>query len=288
MVGELGEVGLGVTGIQGFEHFADLPVQAQAPARAQPVVERVTDEGVGEAQTARAGGHVGHDALPDRFVEELEDAVRRVLARPRKRLEVELAAEDRREYQQAIALVREVGESASDDVADVLRDGKPNLGAGGRRDPLEGEEAHDLADEERIPLGLLVQRRDELGRGDLRRCRLDVGRHVFLAQPAGRKASGHRLPSDLGQHRGQRLSGNRTDVTVGTEDQDARRAERAGNELKKQERGRVGGVQVVEDEHERPLRGGLPEKTGGGVEETKARRLRLGRDRRRQAGQQLM
>ena len=64
-----------------------------------------------------------------------------------------------------------------------------------------------------------------------------------------------------------------------------RRAELAREELQEQERRRVGGVQVVEHEHERPARGRVPQELGGRVEQAEARALGLERRRLRQVGE---
>ena len=93
------------------------------------------------------------------------------------RLERELPAEHGREHQDAVALLREVSEPAGDDVPDALRDRRSWL-LRLRPDALESEQAHRLGDEERISLGLLVQRCDELRRGDRRRGQLDVLAHI--------------------------------------------------------------------------------------------------------------
>ena len=77
-----------------------------------------------------------------------------------------------------------MGQPARDDVADALRDREPNRGRRLGPDALDGEQPHDLADEERIAFGLVVQRRDELGRGELRRRELDVLCDLALAEPA--------------------------------------------------------------------------------------------------------
>jgi hypothetical protein len=126
--------------------------------------------------------------------------------------------------------VREVGEPARDDVADALGDCEASLGGELRPDALEGEQTHDLADEERVALGLLVDRGDQRCRSDLRRCQLDVLRDLALAQPAKRHPTRHRLARDLGQRLDQRPPGNRVDIAVGGEQEDVRRAKLAGEE----------------------------------------------------------
>jgi len=143
-----------------------------------------------------------------------------------------------------------VGEAAGDDVTDALGDGEPDLGRGPGLDALDGQQTQDLADEERVALGLVVQQRDQLRRGDLRRGQLDVRGDLALAQPAEREATGHRLACDVGQHRGQRLRGQRVDVAVGAEHEHPGRAELAGEEPQEQQRRRVCRMEVVQDEQD--------------------------------------
>jgi hypothetical protein len=172
---------------------------------------------MGEAEMSRAAGNVRDDPGRHCFVERVEQLILRYAAEARKRVERELPAKHGGHHQQAVALFGEVGKSASDDVVDALGDCEPNLGSGFGPNALDGEETHDLANEKRIPFGLLVQRRDELRRGDLRRSQLDIRRHVPLAQAAEREVTGHRLAGKVSQHRGQRLSGSRIDASVGAE-----------------------------------------------------------------------
>ncbi len=61
-----------------------------------------------------------------------------------------------------------------------------------------------------------------------------------------------RLSHELGQQLGQSGPGQRVDVAVGGEHEDARRAELAREEPQEQQRGNVGRVKIVEDEHDRP------------------------------------
>ena len=74
-------------------------------------------------------------------------------------------------------------------------------------------------------------------------------------------------------------------VAVGADDQDPAVGELAGHELQQQQRGLVGGVQVVEHEHERLRRRGALQERGERVEEPEARALGLDGGDGRQVGQ---
>ena len=66
------------------------------------------------------------------------------------------------------------------------------------------------------------------------------------------------------------------DVAVGADHEQRAVAQLAGEELEQQQRGLVGPVQVVEDEHQRPRGGGAGEEARDRVEEAEARLLVLG------------
>ena len=75
------------------------------------------------------------------------------------------------------------------------------------------------------------------------------------------------------------LSGDRVDVAQSTEQEYAARGELAGDELQQKERRRVGGVEIVQHEQDRPARGSRAQKLRDSVEQPKARSLRIKRRR---------
>ena len=167
--------------IERLELFHDQPVRMDATHGGEPLVDGVSDEDVREAKVTRRAGNIRNHASGHRLIEYLEQLIFRHAGDTSERLECELLAEHRRDLEHAVALLGQVGESAGDDVADALRDGDPSSRA--RPQPLDREQAHRLADEERIPLGLLVQRLRELRRSELRGGQLDVLGDFLLAQP---------------------------------------------------------------------------------------------------------
>ena len=69
------------------------------------------------------------------------------------------------------------------------------------------EQPHDLADEERVALGLLVDRRDELASTAIsRRVSSMYSRDVGSLRPAERDPARHRLARELGERRGERVA----------------------------------------------------------------------------------
>ena len=88
-------------------------VQPDAAARREPLVERVADQDVGEAQAAGRAGDVGDDARGHRLVERLEQLIPETAAESSERVDAELAADHRREHQHAVALVARGGSAGA-------------------------------------------------------------------------------------------------------------------------------------------------------------------------------
>ena len=151
-----------------LDRLADLAVQAHAACRGHVLVERLAHDGVREAVVLGRVRLLDDQAGGDRLVEQVEELVALALADDLERVEVELPPEDRRDREHLVAVVGEVLQPPADDLADALRDpDAPAAGGVGLVEPALGrEQAHDLADEERVALGLAVHRLDEgLGRG---------------------------------------------------------------------------------------------------------------------------
>ena len=157
-----------------------------------------------------------------------------------------------------------------------------------RWDAFERQQAHGLRDEQRIALGFGVQSRGELGGGDLRGGELDVPGHLIFTQPGERRATGDRLAGDLRDHCDERLPRDRLDVAHRREQQHVHRSQLAREEAKQQQGRRVGGVQIIEDQHERTFLRRPAEELGGRVKQPEPGSLGLGRDRSRQPWNQLV
>ena len=264
-----------------LERRRGLRVQAH-PARARDaVVERVAEQHVLEAQALGRARDVREQPGGDRLVEPREQ--RLVLAGGERREQVagKLPPEHRREHEQLAALRREVGDPPCDDVAQARRHRETLRG----RSALDRQQPHELADEQRVALRPLVQRGGEPRRRQLGGGAIQVLDDVARAEPAQHEPSACGLARDFGEHLGQRLPGPRIRVPVGGEQQQAARSELAREEAQEQQRGGVGGVQVVERDHERPCLARPPEELGGRVEEAEADELGLERRRRRQTGE---
>ena len=73
MQGKRGQVS--VLAAIGLERLPDAAVRAGAPRRRHPFVQRLPDQRVREAVTARPGGRLDHEARRDRLVERIQELV---------------------------------------------------------------------------------------------------------------------------------------------------------------------------------------------------------------------
>lgn len=114
-----------------------------------------------------------------------------------------------------------------------------------------GEVAQDLADEERIALGLAVDRLGEGPRGLLLADRVDERLHLVAVETTQEGPLVEVLAAERGDRIGERVRSVELDVAVRAHDQDALAAQVAGEVLEEQQRRLVGPVQVVEDQDQR-------------------------------------
>ena len=92
---------------------------------------------------------------------------------------------------------------------------------------------------------------------------LDQAGDLGHVEPTESDRAGDRLAANLGHGLVQRIAGLGLGVSVGADENDARLAQRAGEELQEQQRRRVGGVQIIEYEND-GLRVAAARKEGGG------------------------
>ena len=104
VVGQLGQMALGPARAHCFERVADLTVQRRAPAGRQLLVERLADETMGEHVPARRTVELLDDLCRGRLVEHLEQLHRRDVEHALQEVELELAADGRRDREGVVAL----------------------------------------------------------------------------------------------------------------------------------------------------------------------------------------
>jgi hypothetical protein len=280
---ELGEVRFRIGGMDGLERVARAPVQVRTPGGAQLEVERVANQDMGEGDAVARARGVDQHALGDGLLQEVDHPRARQSRKLRQLADPEDAAEDRGLHQQLVACPGQVTESTSGRLANALGNDQP--GTRLVNATFRQEQAHDLADEERVAFGLHVDRGEHVVR------RLFVGDELDVAPDLGGR---HSLESDavrvpfarqLRERDHERLAHPGVHVAVRREQQQSAFCELSRNELKEQERGLVGRMHVVQDDHDRSRVRADPKKVRDGFEESETRRVRFGLRRLRQLGE---
>ena len=228
---------------------------------------------------ARGAGNLGHHAGSEAFVEEVQELAGRSAAKPSQRVQRELATEDGREAEDSVALLREAFDPPPNDLTNPFRDrqAQPCRVVDGFETAFRREQPDDFSHEQRVTFRLAVDYRHHTvawrHSGDL----LDETGDVRLGEAEQRDMPRRPLARELGQGEGQGVVPAQVDVAIGAQDEDGGVAEFACDELQQQQRRRIGGVQVVEYEHERLVSTGVVKERRDCVEETKPACLRLHR-----------
>ena len=130
--------------------------------------------------------------------------------------------------------------------------------------------AHDLLDEERVAVGLAVQRAHERLRGGRGGQLGHELRHLALRQAGELQPAQRALAAQVADQLVQRVAVGDLALAVGADEQRPPRRGRAHEVAQQLQRRPVGPVQVVEHEHDRRLRADLADQRGHGVEEAEA------------------
>ena len=254
MVRELGQMGLRIGGVEILQRVSNLMVKLRPPGAGERVVRGVPDEGMLEQDSTGGAGYRSDDTSAHGLVEDAEELIATAAAHSFEHLEVKFTTEHGGKREHVEARRGEVTKPATDHFADSLRDGEL-LDRAGLEAALLDEQAHHFADEERIALGLGLNRIDErLGRSTAGRG-LDVLRDGRLGQTLQGDAVGHRLASQLGQRARERVAQRWVHVAVGGNHEEPAVGELPCEKPEQQERRLVGRVHVVQNQHEwTPLR----------------------------------
>jgi hypothetical protein len=155
-VGQLGQMGLGILGVQRLQDFAGPPVQRRSLTRRNLLIQGVPDQGVREAEAAEPARHLGENAGGHGFFQHIGDSVIAGLRHPFQGSKLKLASEHRRLGEQRHTPIRQVAQPARDDLPKPLGDPEVRRGRihGISEAPLDGEEPNDLSDEQRVSLRL--------------------------------------------------------------------------------------------------------------------------------------
>jgi hypothetical protein len=197
--------------------------------------------------------------------------------------QLEVAAEDGGDLQDRLAAVGEPAEPLGHHRPDPLRQAgrqHQRTGPSGVERALAGQQTDDLGDKERVAVGLSVhRRRQRWGRrypGD----QGDEAGHFPLVQSAQQQPAVVLPAGQVGQGRQQWVPPVDLGVPVDAHYQQPGALQQLPAEKAQQgQRRRIGPVQVVEDQQQRPTGGRRPQEPGQAVEQPEPGRLRL--DRRR-------
>ncbi len=269
VVGELARGG----GVM-LQRLADGDVQMCAPGHRQVAVDRLADQPVHEAQAPGRARRVLDELTHQRGVEVLQRPCAR---RPRhavERRQGELAALDRRDLQQRAGGRRQGQQPPADRVAHAVGQRRACARVQWLAEaPLGGQQAHHLVGVERVAVGQLQQRAHELVRGLAAAAVQDQGAQVDVgeagevqAAPEARQLAVDRL--DLRVATGAR-------VVMGGDDEHRHPGEHPRHEGQQQQRGLVGGLQVVDHDEQGALGAQRAQEQRDGVEQGEARAVGL-------------
>ncbi len=289
MVGQLGQVRPRIGGIHGLQGLPHAAVQTHPAGRRQVLIHHLADQRVGEAPAAEPTGDRTDDPGRLRLLQQPKQPLAVQAANRLQHAQPEIAADHGGDLQDPPAALGQAAEPLGDDRLDPLRQAcRQRRARLARAEPaLAGEQADDLGDEERVAVGLLVYRRRQPRRwlhpGDQR----DKARHLALVQPAKQQPAAALPPGQVSQRRQQRMLRTQLAVPVNAHYQQARIFQLAARKPQQGQRRRVGPVQVIQYQQQRPPFGRRPQEAGQAVEQPEPGRLRLGRQRCRQVRQQV-
>jgi len=235
MVGQLGEVRLGIGGVQLLERVGDLAVESHAAGGRDVAVERLADQRVGEGVAAKCAGALHHDSTGDGLLNHAGDALLLGVACGLERGEREFPPDHGRRCEHACGLLGQRFEASADRVAYTVGN-RDLVGVGDRvgLEPALGrQQSHHLVDEERVALRGLVH--------GLRQGRRRIGArepghelaHLRLREPTQRKPPA--FAPEVGQQRPDLGHQPRLGVAVGAYDEDLGVAQLAREETQKEQ-----------------------------------------------------
>ena len=266
VAGELGGSRLRPAAARRLQGGGGLEVEPGPGRRVELAVQDLAEQVMGEPPGAELAGRGDQHPGPGGLAEQGQHRAGGLAGHGGQDLGPEVGTEHRGRLQQPEAGVAEGGQPAQDRIAHPVRD------LGGAR--VGDQQPADLLDEERVAAGAPPHARAQLGVG---LAAGDAGEHLGdLGGVEAAQGQGPALGLQPGDRAGQRVAGRHLDVAVGDDQQLGAAAGPPGVEGGQLDRCRVGPVEVVEHDHQRPGPGGLEQGGADGVEV-----LEPGRGRRR-------
>ena len=150
-----------------------------------------------------------------------------------------------------------------------------------------GEQPDDLADEQRVPLGLAMDGLGQTVGRPLRRGQFDVARHLVDREPRRIEPLRRRHARDLGEQADPWVSGGQLTLPVDGQHHDSGVGQVHRHEPEQQQRWLVGGVEIVEDQDDGTVAGGVPQQSRERVEQLEAGAIRVIVGELRQLGEDI-
>ncbi len=277
----------GILPVQLLQRERDAVVDARAPGRAEPLVQRLVDQRVHETEAAELLARLVQQRCCHRGLQPVQQLTLGGVGQLREELELERAADHGRKRQHLLRLGPEALDAADDHVAHALRQAEgrraidaPPLGRRVVQEPLGlHQAAKHFPDEERIPVGLAR----DLPR-EQQRVRIQVvpGRRRHHLGHLGRSEALQRDPLDaldspqIRQDGVQRMLLPQIRVAEGDDHLERTRLGGPHHVLEQRDRLTVRPVQIVEHEAHGHRRRQLHERPRDGREEQEALGLGIG------------
>ena len=284
------QVALEIVGVNRLDHTHQSQVQAASLRPRNFVVKRFAKQGVRELVAAGLAQVVDHprvQGLLDRVGATLLVAV---VEQASQQAQFERPTDHRGRGEHPIGRVRQAVQAPADHLLDALRNAQRSAAACGCgvlhavvREHLLQQQAGDLADEQRVALGLLMDRVDPGGRQGSVASQTHHASRLGARQAGQAQALEAGLARQFAQGRRQRMLARQLDVAVGDEHQHPARREARRQEFQQAQRRRVGPVQVVEHQQQRGHRSRPLPEAGDRVEQAKPRLCGIDHRRRRLA-----
>lgn len=263
---------LGGAGRRALERLAHRGVQPGAARGREVAVEGLADEAVGEAEAPGRAGRLLDELHGEGLVELLEQVRPSDARGALEDGEAEVAALHGTDLECLADLGAQRQQAPADGIAHAVGE-RDALAQRQVDEPLRHEQAHDLVGVEGVALGERAQRVHELLGGVGAAAVDDERAQVVVLEAAEVDA----LPeaAELAEHGLELGPAPGPGLVMRGHDEDARVAQRSGQEGEQQQRRQVGGVEVVEQRHQRLARGRVAQEDGDRVEEREARLLGL-------------
>ena len=225
-----------------------------------------------EAPRSARCARLHQDVRGDRLVEQQHELARGALLERCDQVEGDFDADHRSAGKQLPARVAQAGKPSADDGLHALGDPKGLACAVGRpaKASFIGEQPDEFADEQRIPLGLAMDRLGETVGRTLRGGKLDVARHLMHGQSRRIEALRGRHAGDFGEQADPWVSGGQLTLAIDGQHHDAGVGQVHGHEPEQQQRRLVGGVEVVEDQDDGTVARRVPQQARERVEQLEA------------------